>query len=163
MFYFFEYKVYSVFYFMQDLRANSNLQSEDAYANFKKEKKKKKRKKTKMNGELDCDRFEIMNDELCWGIIDFRMLFTGFLALIIDLFADLTVEILFFAGSAGSLAGFSQVAVVRWVFAGIFGLFVCSGRIRRLLGRLLVSEDFDTGKSVPHICRCHCSCLLARS
>ena len=146
MFYFFEYKVYSVFYFMQDLRANSNLQSEDAYANFKKEKKKKKRKKTKMNGELDCDRFEIMNDELCWGIIDFRMLFTGFLALIIDLFADLTVEILFFAGSAGSLAGFSlvylagfsQVAVVRWVFAGIFGLFVCSGRTRRLLGRSLV-------------------------
>ena len=63
----------------------------------------------KMNGELDRDRFEIMNDELCWGIIDFRMLFTGFLALIIDLFADLTVEILFFAGSAGSLAGFSLV------------------------------------------------------
>ena len=31
---------------------------------------------------------------------------------------------------------------VRWVFAGIFGLFVCSGRTRRLLGRSLVcSED----------------------
>ena len=76
--------------------------------------KRKKRKKTKMNGELDCDRFEIMNDELCWGIIDFQMLFTGFFALIIDL----TVEILF---SQVYLAGFSQVAGVRGVFAGSGG------------------------------------------
>ena len=44
---------------------------------------------------------------------------------------------------------------VRWVFAGIFGLFVCSGRTRRLLGRSLVSGDFDTGKSVPPFCHYH--------
>ena len=34
-------------------------------------------------------------------------------------------------------------------------VFVCSGRTRRLLGRSLVSGDFDTGKSVPPFCHCH--------
>ena len=115
--------------------------------------------------QLSCTylRFEIMNDELCWGIIDFRMLFTGFLALIIDLFADLTVEILFSQVALVYMAGFSQVAVVRWVFAGIFGwvfVFVCLEELGSCLEGREELGDFDTGKSVPHICHCHCSCLF---
>ena len=75
-----------------------------------------------MNGELDCDRFEIMNDELCWGIIDFQMLFTGFFALIIDLTVEILFSQVYLAGcSQVYLAGCSQVAGVRWVFAGSGG------------------------------------------
>ena len=105
-----------------------------------------------MNGELDRDRFEIMNDELCWGIIDFRMLFTGFLALIIDLFADLTVEILFSQVAEVGIYGWVFAGSgVRWVFAGSGGSLGRLGKswevARKVgknwswLGRLLVSGD----------------------